>query len=101
MEQLQDSEFAKALLTAAGGEHLSPQIDAFSSIPYNTDPVKPRSTTVVKWGVVWSLTVFVILALLPAWWVGRRRTIAAPSTNQEPNAGVSEVGVAADASAIT
>jgi hypothetical protein len=101
MEQLQDSEFAKALLTAAGGEQLSPQIEAGSSIPYNTDPVKPRSTTVIKWGVVWSLSVFVILALLPARRFGRRRTIAAPSTNQGQDAGARAVGVAADASGIT
>ncbi len=58
MEQLNDPALASALLTAAGGE----------VIPTNwrSKVVPSKRTVVVKWGVVWGLSVFIILAVLPA-----------------------------------
>jgi hypothetical protein len=71
MEQLRDPKFAKAILTAAGGEQISPQYEAPVATDSEPKFVEPKSTTDVKWGVVWGLTVFAILALLPAAWIGR------------------------------
>jgi prepilin-type processing-associated H-X9-DG protein len=76
MGQLKDAEVAKAMLTAAGGEPVTH--DDWQQNYY----VEPRATTVVKWGKVWGLSLFVLLALLPA--VGlRRRTLAAKSIAHE------------------
>jgi type II secretory pathway pseudopilin PulG len=85
IEQLRDPWFAKALLTAAGGEQLSPVYEAPVQPDPRRAPVDPKSTTVVKWGVVWSLTLFVILSLLPAAWIGRRPTRNIDKANDEEN----------------
>jgi hypothetical protein len=60
MEQLNDPSLAEALLTAAGGE----------AIPrdWSTKIAPDKTTTEVKWGVVWSLALFIGLALLPMAW---------------------------------
>jgi prepilin-type processing-associated H-X9-DG protein len=96
MEQLRDPWFAKALLTAAGGEQLSPVYEAPVQPDPRRAPVAPKTTTVIKWGVVWSLTLFVILSLLPAAWIGRReRKTSEKSIDRET------IGVAANANAAT
>jgi prepilin-type processing-associated H-X9-DG protein len=65
MGPLSDAEIAKALLTAAGGESIPPDLrERF---------VEPRTTTAVKWGKVWGLSVFVVLSLLPAAWIKPRK----------------------------
>jgi prepilin-type processing-associated H-X9-DG protein len=101
MEQLKDAELAKSYLTATGGERemllRKYGYDKYKgpiSWPRMEKYVEPKSTIFIKWGVVWSLAVFVMLALLPARWVGRCRSIVEPSTNQEQDAGVSDVAAA-------
>ena len=61
MWQLNDADAARALLTVAGGETLPNAFDEAY--------VAEVSRTVIKWGVVWSLSVFVCLSLLPAAWI--------------------------------
>ena len=34
--------------------------------------LNPYTTTVIKWGRIWGLTLFVVLSLLPAAWLRRR-----------------------------
>jgi hypothetical protein len=57
MEQLSDPALATALLTAAGGEVIPRD--------WSTKIAPGKTTTEVKWGVVWSLALFIALALLP------------------------------------
>jgi prepilin-type processing-associated H-X9-DG protein len=64
MGQLEDAEIAKALLTYAGDERFD--------LDQRGNYIKPKMTTLVKWGKVWSLSVFAILSLLPAAWLRRR-----------------------------
>jgi type II secretory pathway pseudopilin PulG len=66
MDQITDPALAKALITAVGSE----------TIPANwpSKIVPSKTTVVVKWGVVWGLSVFLILALLPAAWSRRKRS---------------------------
>jgi hypothetical protein len=60
MEQLNDFALAKGLLTAAGGEVIPLTPENWSA------KIAPgKTTTEVKWGVVWSLALFIVLALLP------------------------------------
>ena len=59
MEQHFD-EIARSLLTAAGGEVI-PQAPN-RPLQY----VEPKTTTIIKWGKVWGLSVFIVLSLLPA-----------------------------------
>jgi hypothetical protein len=65
MGQLSDANVAKALLTAAGKEEFYEE----SAKLY----VAPKSTTEIKWGKVWALSLFVLLALLPMRWMWQRR----------------------------
>jgi prepilin-type processing-associated H-X9-DG protein len=62
--QLADADLARSLLTAAGNEPVP--------IAINQKDLTGKATTVVKWGIVWSLTTFVVLSLLPLAWIGRR-----------------------------
>jgi prepilin-type processing-associated H-X9-DG protein len=67
MGQLKDASLARALLTADGGEPIPEDLEEIY--------VPPTSTTVVKWGRVWGLSVFVILSLLPATRLLRNRAV--------------------------
>jgi hypothetical protein len=62
--QLKSAEVARALFTATGGE----------SIPQNLEESDSEltATTIIKWGKVWALSLFIVLAMLPAVWMGRR-----------------------------
>lgn len=87
---LADEEIARALLTAAGGERLPQESEMMF--------VEPKSTTVVKWGKVWGLILFLALAVLPAartWRRGVRAVNASPSERSDVDK--NKVGVAADA----
>jgi prepilin-type processing-associated H-X9-DG protein len=86
--QLSDTQIAKALLTAAGGENIPQDLQARF--------VPPKTRTVVKWGAVWGLSVFVALAVLPAAWV-RRVSQAIDSAPGEHNEGEREAIAAAEA----
>jgi type II secretory pathway pseudopilin PulG len=90
MDQHTDTALARALLTAAGGE-IIPQTP---TLQY----VEPKTTTVVKWGKVWGLSVFVLLSLLPAVLL-YRSTIGSNRAAEEErrDANEQEVGLAADA----
>jgi hypothetical protein len=70
LRQLKSAEVARALFTATGGE----------SIPQNLEESDSEltATTVIKWGKVWALSLFVVLALLPA--ASVRRSAASIST---------------------
>jgi hypothetical protein len=46
-------------LTVAGGERVPPDLQPHF--------VPPKTTTVVKWGRVWGLSLFVVLSVLPVW----------------------------------
>jgi hypothetical protein len=63
MDQLNDPALANALLTVAGNE----------TIPTNwrSKFVPSKRTVVVKWDVVWGLSVFLILTVLPIAWCRR------------------------------
>jgi len=74
--QLKDAELAKALLTATGGERVRNE-------DWLQDYVEPRATTIVKWGKVWGLSVFIVLALLPAACVRRRSGKTAEEVNTD------------------
>jgi prepilin-type processing-associated H-X9-DG protein len=78
MGQLKDSDIAKALFTIAGGERMD-----FVYGPSLLDLVEPMPTTVVKWGKIWGLSVFVVLALLPAAWIRRRTALAVRLSEDE------------------
>ena len=77
MRQLNDRDTARALLTIAGGESIPS--------PSNLDEVytDPVTTTVVKWSKVWALSVFVVLAVLPVAWLGRRRKAEKMATTEK------------------
>jgi prepilin-type processing-associated H-X9-DG protein len=93
MGQLKDSAIAKALFTIAGGERID-----FAHGQTRLDQVERKTTTVVKWGKIWGLSVFVVLALLPAMWLKRRQCVAGRLPEREQgNARDEAVGVAADA----
>jgi uncharacterized protein DUF1559 len=64
MEQLKDPAVARALLTIAGGEQIPTDLEHVY--------VEPRTTTIIKWGKIWGLSVFVVLALVPAARMWRR-----------------------------
>jgi len=68
MEQFDDTELARALLTAARRETFAWQ----NGRPPATFR-EAKMTTIIKWGKVWGLSVFVVLSLLPAAWVRQRR----------------------------
>lgn len=90
MGQLKDADLAKALFTVAGREAIPNE--------WEETYVPPKTTTVVKWGKVWSLSVFIIVSLLPVAWVGRRGARMAGSAQQEKGgAGEQDVGVAVNA----
>jgi prepilin-type processing-associated H-X9-DG protein len=71
MGQLKDSAIAKALFTVAGGEDFD-----FYDGQSQLDMAEPKTTMVVKWGKVWGLSVFVVLALLPVASIRRRNAVA-------------------------
>jgi hypothetical protein len=71
MKQLKDPSVARALLTCAGGEPI-PQ-----ELPEKLD--EPKITTVIKWGRVWALTVFVTLSLLPSKWLLQQQAQTTPA----------------------
>jgi hypothetical protein len=60
----------------------------------------PMATTVIKWGKVWGLSVFVVLTLLPAAIMRRRnsKTVREPK-HEGVDVDEQKVGVAADAKA--
>jgi hypothetical protein len=90
MDQHTDAGLARALLTAAGGEVIP--------IAPNLRYVEPKTTTIIKWGKVWGLSVFIILSLLPALLLYRSALRSERPAKREPHdAGQQEVGVAADA----
>jgi len=62
--QLKDAAVARSLLTVAGGESIPADLGV-------TDDVF-ITATVIKWGKVWALSLFIILTLLPAIWIKRR-----------------------------
>jgi hypothetical protein len=62
--QLADPHVAKALLTAAGKEVFDEE--------WAQSYVTPKSATEIKWGKVWALSLFVLLALLPMRWKWQR-----------------------------
>jgi prepilin-type processing-associated H-X9-DG protein len=68
MGQLRDSAIAKALFTIAGGERMN-----FAEGQSQLELAELKTTTVVKWGKVWGLSVFVLLSLLPAVRLQRRQ----------------------------
>jgi prepilin-type processing-associated H-X9-DG protein len=93
MGQLKDAAIARSLFTIAGGEHLD-----FDDLQSRLNLVEPKTTTVVKWGKVWGLSVFMVLSLLPAAWLKRRQNVLGRRPEREQDiAGEQEVGVAADA----
>jgi hypothetical protein len=64
MDQLNDPALAEAFLTAAGGEVIPRD--------WSTKIAPGKTTTTVKWGIVWSLALFIGLALLPMAWVRQK-----------------------------
>jgi type II secretory pathway pseudopilin PulG len=90
LEQHNDVEHARALLTAAGGEVI-PQVP-------NLQYVAPKTTTITKWGKVWGLSVFLVLSFLPVvlLWRSTMKNERAAKEEQR-DAGERPVGVAADA----
>jgi type II secretory pathway pseudopilin PulG len=76
MGQLTNAEIARALLTVAGGESIPQVLEEFD--------VESRAMTVIKWGKVWTLSLFVVLALLPA---ARMRRSAANSAGDSRHRG--------------
>ncbi len=86
---------ARALLTAAGGEVI-PQAPNLPILQY----VEPKTTTIIKWGKVWGLSVFIVLSLLPALLLCRSTLRSERAAEGERrDAGEEEIGVAADAKA--
>lgn len=83
MDQLKDSDIARALLTCAGGEQLPAEAtNRDQDFVHARQFVEPVTTTVIKWGRIWGLSVFIILSLLPAVWMRRRNaegTTAVPA----------------------
>lgn len=71
---LKSAVVARALFTATGEE----------SIPQNLDEsdAELTATTVIKWGKVWTLSLFIVLALLPAAWM--RHNPIEPAADSEP-----------------
>ena len=73
MGQLKDPKIARAMLTCAGREN-------FPANPHHGNQefvsrqqfLQPVTTTVIKWGRIWGLSLFVVLSLLPAAWLRRR-----------------------------
>jgi hypothetical protein len=93
MGQLTDPAIAKALFTVAGGERID-----FDDGQLRFDFADPKVTTVVKWGKIWGLSVFVALALLPAAWLKRRqRDLQRRPEQKQDIADEYAIGVAADA----
>jgi hypothetical protein len=92
MGQLSDPNVAKALLTAAGKEVFDEEW-AKSYVP-------PKSTTDIKWGKVWALSLFLLLALLPMRWMWQRR-VGQKTAREErvlsDEAGTQQFGLVADA----
>jgi hypothetical protein len=90
MGQLKDAELAKTLLMAADGKTIPAD--------WQETYVEPNATTVVKWGKVWGLSLFMVLSLLPAAWLKRQRTTVSRATEiAVVDAAEQEVGVTADA----
>jgi len=93
MGQLKDAAIARSLFTIAGGERLD-----FDDLQSRLNVVEPKTTTVVKWGKVWGLSVFVVLSILPAAWLKRRQNVLGRRPEREQDiAGEHEVRVAAGA----
>ena len=89
-------EIARALLTAAGGEVI-PQAPNRPGLQY----VEPKTTTIIKWGKVWGLSVFIVLSLLPALLLCRSTMRSERVAQKELRvAGEQIVGVAADANSL-
>jgi uncharacterized protein DUF1559 len=90
MGQLKDAAIAKALFTIAAGDRFD-----FYDGQSRLDLAEPKTTTFVKWGKIWGLCVFVMLALLPAAWI-RCRNAAAVRPNEDPQVNSDEemLGVA-------
>lgn len=59
------AKIPKALLTVAGGESIPKEL--------GDEPGQSEATTIIKWRKVYALSLFIILAILPATWGGRRR----------------------------
>jgi hypothetical protein len=81
MSQLRDADLARALFTAAGRE-LIPDEGRWDVLDDT-----PRYTKVVKWGKIWSLTLFTVLTLLPAFWIKRRSVFQGDAQGGETLAG--------------
>jgi prepilin-type processing-associated H-X9-DG protein len=97
MGELKDAAIAKALFTVAGGERID-----WSDGQSRVELVEPKTTTVVKWGKVWGLTVFVVLALLPAARLKRRHSDLHRQREQDQDmAGEQAVDAAPDAKGAT
>jgi hypothetical protein len=91
MGQLKDSAIARALFTVAGDERMD-----FYDGQSRLDLSEPKTTTEVKWGKVWGLSVFVALALLPAVRLKRRQNVVGRLPEREKgNANHEAIGVAA------
>jgi hypothetical protein len=61
IRQLKSAEIARALFTVAGGESIPPNLEVSDS--------ELTATTIIKWAKVWTLSLFIALALLPAAWL--------------------------------
>jgi prepilin-type processing-associated H-X9-DG protein len=93
MGQLKDAAIAKALFTIAAGDRFD-----FYDGQSRLYLAEPKTTTFVKWGKIWGLCVFVVLALLPAAWLKRRQTdLHRLPEHEQDIAGEQAVGIAADA----
>jgi hypothetical protein len=88
MEQLNDPALAEALLTAAGGEVIPNDLST---------KIAPGKTTVeVKWGIVWSLALFIVLALLPMASVRQKTAMQLDQPASRNKTNVQPVDVALD-----
>jgi type II secretory pathway pseudopilin PulG len=92
LDQHTDAGLARALLTAAGGEVI-PQAP-------NLQYIEPKTTTIIKWGKVWGLSVFIVLSLLPAVLLYRSSAkIDRDAEREQDIASEQAAGVAADVKA--
>jgi prepilin-type processing-associated H-X9-DG protein len=82
MGQFDDADVAKALLTIAGGETIPQEL----ADEYKPDVV----TTIVNWRNIYALSLFVVLAMLPAAWM---RSLAKSTPTAQREAGELEVGL--------
>jgi prepilin-type processing-associated H-X9-DG protein len=71
---LRNAAIARSLFTVSGGETIPENFDDFDG--------HFEQTTVIKWGKVWGLSLFVILSLLPWPWVRRYRIAASIQTRR-------------------